>query len=581
MPAMPTNVAALTALTSLKAVSAHLATTANRVATGLRVSAASDDATYWSLATSARTDNAALRAVGDTLGLGATAFDTAAAGLDSVLGSLRRLRATLQVALAPGTDRAKVQTEITAIQAQMRATADASGTAGQNWLSVDSASGAYRSPQEIVTGIARDPSGTATVSTFPVDVEALKLYDANPKVTGTEPEPAAVSSSTPLAMTAPFAGTGRANFTGTLEASFLVTTGGRGDVIKLNGVTLASQVGDLSAVTPSELTDAINAQIARSPALSGKVVASLTADGRLSLATTATGAAASLTLQADQPTAGSTTADLGIVTLPERVAISPMVFATSPYATIDLSGANTKTVTLGDGASSITYTFDASSQPPPANRAAVTFAEMSAMFLRERRRVDADFYMVLTNYGGQDRFVATTRFGGPTSSITVSGPDAAAFGFTPGQSAVGSEHLGYSPPRTGTGSDGSQSTPTRGLLDTAGSSGYAIATVDVSGLSGSSGEAVVLSMVRDVEAVMAKVTDGGARLGAGKTLVEGQRVFINTLVKTNERTIGALVDADIEEEAAKLKALQAQQQLAVLALSIANASSRNLLTLFN
>lgn len=105
---MPTNVAALTALTSLKAVTAHLATTANRLATELRVSSASDDATYWSLATSARTDNAALRAVGDTLGLGATAFDTATAGLDSVLGSLRRLRVTLQVALAPGTDRAKV-----------------------------------------------------------------------------------------------------------------------------------------------------------------------------------------------------------------------------------------------------------------------------------------------------------------------------------------------------------------------------------------------------------------------------------------------------------------------------------------
>ena len=297
-------------------------------------------------------------------------------------------------------------------------------------------------------------------------------------------------------MTAPFAGTGRANFTGMLEARFRVRASGGGDFIQLDGATLASLVADLSAVTPSELTDAINAQITRSPALSGQVAASLTVGGRLSLATTATGAAASLTLQAAQPTAGSTSADLGIVTLPGRLAISPMVFATSPYTTTDLSDANTKTVTLGDGASSVTYTFDAGSQPTAANRAAITGAEMSAMFLRERRRVDGDFYMKLTNYGGQDRFVATTRFGGPASSISVSGADAAAFGFTPGQSAVGSEQLGYSLPRSGTGRDGNQPLQTRGRLDTAGSSGYAIATVDVSGQTGPSGDAVLPAPAR-------------------------------------------------------------------------------------
>nr|WP_082473151.1 flagellin [Methylobacterium sp. Leaf85] len=48
----------------------------------------------------------------------------------------------------------------------------------------------------------------------------------------------------------------------------------------------------------------------------------------------------------------------------------------------------------------------------------------------------------------------------------------------------------------------------------------------------------------------------------------------------NTSSIGSLVDANIEEESTKLKALQTQQQLGVQALSIANSSSQNVLSLF-
>ena len=48
----------------------------------------------------------------------------------------------------------------------------------------------------------------------------------------------------------------------------------------------------------------------------------------------------------------------------------------------------------------------------------------------------------------------------------------------------------------------------------------------------------------------------------------------------NTTAVGALVDANMEEESTKLKALQTQQQLAVQSLSIANASTQNILTLF-
>ncbi|ACS38124.1 flagellin [Methylorubrum extorquens] len=135
-------------------------------------------------------------------------------------------------------------------------------------------------------------------------------------------------------------------------------------------------------------------------------------------------------------------------------------------------------------------------------------------------------------------------------------------------------------PRSASGRDGIQTASTRGLLDTPGASGYAVATLDVSGLSGASGAATLQAVIRDVETVIARATDTGARLGAGKLLVEGQRMFLDALVKTNERTIGALVDADIETEATRLKALQAQRDLAAQALNIANAAPQAILTLF-
>ncbi|MBB2961890.1 hypothetical protein [Methylobacterium sp. R2-1] len=109
-----------------------------------------------------------------------------------------------------------------------------------------------------------------------------------------------------------------------------------------------------------------------------------------------------------------------------------MAFATDLYRNVDLSGSNTKSIRLGDGSASVTYTFDASSQPPPADLTSVTFDEMSSKFRHERRRVDADFWMNIGGGMGGNVFVATGRAAGPSAVVTVSGPDVAAFGFTLG-----------------------------------------------------------------------------------------------------------------------------------------------------
>jgi len=44
--------------------------------------------------------------------------------------------------------------------------------------------------------------------------------------------------------------------------------------------------------------------------------------------------------------------------------------------------------------------------------------------------------------------------------------------------------------------------------------------------------------------------------------------------------VGSMIDANMEEEAARLQALQVQQQLATQSLSIANQAPQNILSLF-
>ena len=68
--------------------------------------------------------------------------------------------------------------------------------------------------------------------------------------------------------------------------------------------------------------------------------------------------------------------------------------------------------------------------------------------------------------------------------------------------------------------------------------------------------------------------------GAFDKFALGDGMFAQSLIDLNTSSIGSLVDANMEEESTKLKALQTQQQLAVQSLSIANSSSQNVMTLF-
>ncbi len=84
----------------------------------------------------------------------------------------------------------------------------------------------------------------------------------------------------------------------------------------------------------------------------------------------------------------------------------------------------------------------------------------------------------------------------------------------------------------------------------------------------------------DIDRLLDTAIDAAASFGSAGGRLESQAEFVKGLSNALKSGIGTLVDADMEETAAQLQALQVQQQLAVTSLSIANQAPSLLLSLF-
>src|SRR5436190_13704048 len=167
MSSINTNVAAMTALQSLTQTQKSLTDTQNRISTGMRVAEASDNAAYWSIATTMRSDKASLSTVQDALGLGASMVDVSYTAMSSAIDVVNQIKSKLVAAREPGVDKAKVQTEITQLQKQLKGVADSASFSGQNWLSIDSSVAGFSAARSIVSSFNR--TGT-TVSIQTIDI---------------------------------------------------------------------------------------------------------------------------------------------------------------------------------------------------------------------------------------------------------------------------------------------------------------------------------------------------------------------------------------------------------------------------
>ncbi|WP_181704773.1 flagellin [Chthonobacter rhizosphaerae] len=178
MASLLTNASAQIALQNLQSINRTMDGVQNRIATGMRVSTAADNAAYWSIATTMRSDNMALDAVKDALGLGAATVDVQYTALNSTVDVMKEIKAKLVAALQPGVDRVKIQSDITQLQGQLKTIANSAVFNGQNWLDVNSAATGFSSTRKIVSAFTRDAEGKTSISTIDVDLSTIILNDA-------------------------------------------------------------------------------------------------------------------------------------------------------------------------------------------------------------------------------------------------------------------------------------------------------------------------------------------------------------------------------------------------------------------
>ncbi|MCB8823444.1 flagellin N-terminal helical domain-containing protein [Microvirga rosea] len=388
MSSLLTNTSAMTALTTLKSIAGQLDQTSSRISTGLKVNDASDNAAYWSIATTIRADNGSLGAVKDALGLGAASVDTAFNGMNRSIELMKDIQAKLTAAMSPNVDRAKIQTEIDAKLKELKQTSDASVVSGENWLSTDSSAGNYVSDRKVVASFTRI-DGNITVDTVTISVNDTKLYDKT-----------------------------------TTAASGTATN------------------ADISAAK-----------------------------------------AAYTTAEADWDAAQSTW---------------------------DRSAKDAAAKTALDTAQT---TFNTAKQ---TYATAIDTANKTA-----QAKIDGEGGILNKEWGvlGKDEDGAYKAYEVSIDKIDISN----------------------------------------------------IQNQDLSKLR---------AYVAAVDKALGAMTDAATTLGANKSQIASQTTFVESLIKANERSIGTLVDADMEEESTRLKALQVQQQLGVQALSIANGSTQSILSLF-
>jgi len=238
MTSIMTNGAAMSALQTLRGISGQMDDTQSAISSGLRVSKASDNAAYWSIATTMRSDNKALSTVGDALGLAAAKTDTAYTGLNSSISVVDEIKSKLVAAREPGVDKTKVNSEITELKSQLTSISKSASFSGENWLYNTTGTAGTK---EMVGSFTRDATGNVAINTLKFNAANSVLVDTNSAAQGQLTK--AITVNQPIA-----------NSTATTTATYFLidaksTTSAAGTEIKLTTGTNDQAVeGMISAV---------------------------------------------------------------------------------------------------------------------------------------------------------------------------------------------------------------------------------------------------------------------------------------------------------------------------------------------
>lgn len=558
MTSILTNNSAMAALQTLRMIGSNMAETQRQVSSGLRVQIAADNAAYWSISTTMRSDNMAISAVADALGLGAAKVDVAYAGLDATVNLLSEFRAKLVAAQEDGVDKGKIQTELDQYKEQFVSIANSASFNGVNWLNTDAPQSLWdlsSLPTSITSSFIRSAEGSVQIGTTDIEVADLSLFNvggggalqADPRslgdiggFRGTNVSQGASPGQSYYQFT------GQLNFAASDTIQFDILVDDSPLAAGLNyPITIDKSVVDAALNTTDGLiSNSQDYATVLQYALASNGVAATAAfagSGAFGIHTNeATGLPGSSTSISDVTSTFSGNFAAGLEDTPYSTISNQY-----PQWTFAFTGPFT---VYRD----VEFRFDVQVGSNPATTITITRDLVDAVLGTSDGKITSATDMArLLDYGLDGKGINVTA----SSNVVVFDIDKAIY-----------PNAGARAPQMSIGN----------VVDNVGPApDFDLVDVDITDPANS-----LDNYLSGVDAMLQKVISGAATLGAVKTRIDMQEDFTQTLMDSIDKGIGQLVDADMNEASTRLKALQTQEQLAMQSLQIANNDADNIMQLF-
>lgn len=565
MTSILTNLGAIAALQTLRSVAADLTVSQQQAASGLRVSIAADDAAYWSISTTMRSDNMAISAVSDALGLGAAKLDTAYAGTSAIVDVLGEFKAKLVAAKEQGVDRAKVQEELSQLNAQAESIVESASFSGENLLKTKST----------LPLLEEGPMTTSVMSSFVRDANSnvqVKTMDID------------------------------------LKHSSMLNEGGGGGILQKQ----IHSVGDIGGFRGTGVNSVAHQGHERHKFTGGVTFGAgdtITFDINVDGGTHTTGSDYTLTIDKALVDAALGTTDGNVTNTAQLRAVLQRAFtdngvpATAYEALFSGTGSTThfeigsletsghpgSSITISNVGSSFAGGFAMGLEDAPDQNHDNMYPEASISFTTGFTVSPlAEVYFDVQIGPGAVTTYTINRGVVDAALGTVDGyiGSAADLATVISQASIGSNLMAVASGDTITFSADQTVYPEAGnraarvyVGNVQSNPPYApdfdLAEVDIT-----QNVRTIDQYLRGVDHMEKMAISSASRLGALQTRIEMQAEFAERLSDSIDSGVGRLVDADMNEVSTRLKALQTQQQIATQSLSIANNNSETLMQLF-
>lgn len=521
MTSINTNQSAMIALGTLRNITTELNRVNDQISTGKKVNNARDNAAVWAISTTMEADVMSFKTITDSLNLGAATVGVARSAAEQISTLLQDMKALATSAQEENVDRTKIQRDIVALRDQIDGITKGAQFNGLNLLQ----SGA---DVNLLASLNRAASGVVTSNSISVS---------------------RVDLSQTAGVTGAAIGSGVAGFTESV-----------------GGVTKTVAAGTPSSATPGTVTLTVEA-------------AATSTEAR-----TITVGSQTYTYNV---TAGDTAATIATAIEAELAAsdadLPPGVTVSRSGAVITLSNSSTVAITVtsdggaatdgADGFVEVDAPGNATAGDETATLAAVVAANSVAStqtFTVTTGIVSAGDIFTLTI---GDEAVNYRARGGETVDEVVEKLIARGSAIAPSTLALTATGGGNIISLANTGAS-AVTVQVTAFSGTAGGALEDLATIDVTS------NAAAASALSDIEDALEVVIDAAASFGSAQKRIDIQNDFITSLVDSLKLGVSALVDANLEEAAARLTALQVQQQLGLQSLAIANAAPQTILALF-